>query len=153
MKVACHARSAAAVKQAVKSGIDFIGHANYIDDEALELLIENKDKIFVGPGIAWEIAFLENAEKMGYSQESREVNAYREEVEATIVSYKRMKKEGIRILVGGDYGLDIAPHGTYAKDLELTVSHTAISPSGAPRPVMTRFISAGRSLMACATLS
>jgi imidazolonepropionase-like amidohydrolase len=29
-----------------------------------------------------------------------------------------MKKEGIRILVGGDYGLDIAPHGTYAKDLE-----------------------------------
>ena len=37
---------------------------------------------------------------------------------STIVSYKKMKKEGIRILVGGDYGLDIAPHGTYAKDLE-----------------------------------
>mgnify|MGYP005630166157 FL=1 len=118
MKVACHARSAAAVKQAVKSGIDFIGHANYIDNEALELLIENKDKIFVGPGIAWEIAFLENAEKMGYSKDSREVDAYRGEVESTIESYKKMKKEGIRILVGGDYGLDIAPHGTYAKDLE-----------------------------------
>ena len=118
MKVACHARSAEAVKQAVKSGIDFIGHANYIDNEALDLLIENKDRVFVGPGIAWEIAFLENAEKMGYSKDSREVDAYKAEVESTIVSYKRMKKEGIRILVGGDYGLDIAPHGTYAKDLE-----------------------------------
>ena len=29
-----------------------------------------------------------------------------------------MKEAGIKILVGGDYGLDIAPHGTYAKDLE-----------------------------------
>ena len=49
MKVACHARSAEAVKQAVRAGIDFIGHANYIDEEALELLAENKDKLFVGP--------------------------------------------------------------------------------------------------------
>jgi len=118
MKVACHARSAEAVKQAVRAGIDFIGHANYIDEEALELLIKNKDKLFVGPGIAWEIAFLENSEKMGFSKDSKEVDAYREEVDQTIISYKRMKKEGIRILVGGDYGLDIAPHGTYAKDLE-----------------------------------
>jgi imidazolonepropionase-like amidohydrolase len=55
---------------------------------------------------------------MGFSKDSKEVDAYREEVEQTIISYKRMKKEGIRILVGGDYGLDIAPHGTYAKDLE-----------------------------------
>ena len=88
MKVACHARSAEAVKQAVRAGI------------------------------ACEIAFLENSEKMGFSKDSKEVDAYREEVEQTIISYKRMKKEGIRILVGGDYGLDIAPHGTYAKDLE-----------------------------------
>ena len=118
MKVACHARSAEAVKQAVRSGIDFIGHANYIDNEALDLLIENKDKVYVGPAIAWEIAFLENSEKMGYSKDSKEVIEYQKEVESTISSYKKMKKAGIKILVGGDYGLDIAPHGTYAKDLE-----------------------------------
>ena len=118
MKVACHARSAEAVKQAVRSGIDFIGHANYIDSEALELLIENKDKVYVGPAIAWEMAFLENAEKMGYKNDSREVIEYQKELEETISSYKKMKEAGIKILVGGDYGLDIAPHGTYAKDLE-----------------------------------
>ena len=118
MKVACHARSAEAVKQAVKSGIDFIGHANYIDSEALDLLIENKDRVYVGPAIAWEMAFLENAEKMGYKSDSREVIEYQKELEETISSYKKMKDAGIKILVGGDYGLDIAPHGTYAKDLE-----------------------------------
>ena len=118
MKVACHARSAEAVKQAVRSGIDFIGHANYIDNEALDLLIENKDRVYVGPAIAWEMAFLENAEKMGFKSDSREVIGYQKEVEETISSYKKMKEAGIKILVGGDYGLDIAPHGTYAKDLE-----------------------------------
>ena len=123
MRVACHARSAAAVKQAVKAGIDFIGHANYIDDEALDLLIKNKDKVFVCPAIAWEITFLENYKDMGFAENSREVIAYRNELEETIVSYKRMKEAGIRILVGGDYGLNITPHGTYAKDLEYYVNH------------------------------
>ena len=122
MKVACHARSAEAVKQAVRSGIDFIGHANYIDNEALDLLIENKDRVYVGPAIAWEMAFLENAEKMGFKSDSREVIGYQREVEETISSYKKMKEAGIKILVGGDYGLDIAPHGTYAKDLEHCVN-------------------------------
>ena len=53
MRVASHARSAAAVKQAVRAGVDFIGHANYLDDEALELLEQHRDRIFVGPAVAW----------------------------------------------------------------------------------------------------
>ena len=131
MRVACHARSAAAVKQAVKAGIDFIGHANYIDDEALELLVKNKDNVFVGPAIAWEITFLENYKDMGFKDDSREVIAYRNELEETIISYKRMKEAGIRILVGGDYGLNITPHGTYAKDLEYYVNHFGFTNSEA----------------------
>ena len=123
MRVACHARSSEAVKQAVKAGIDFIGHANYIDDEALDLLIKNKDKVFVGPAIAWEITFLENYKNMGFDENSREVIAYRKELEETIISYKKMQAAGIRILIGGDYGLNITPHGTYAKDLEYYVTH------------------------------
>lgn len=58
MRVACHARCAAAVKQAVRASIDFIGHANYLDDEAVELLAEKKDRLFVGPAIAWEVQYL-----------------------------------------------------------------------------------------------
>ena len=131
MRVACHARSAAAVKQAVQAGIDFIGHANYIDDETLELLVKNKDNVFVGPAIAWEITFLENYKDMGFKEDSREVIAYRNELEETIISYKRMKEAGIRILVGGDYGLNITPHGTYAKDLEYYVNHFGFTNSEA----------------------
>ena len=94
-----------------------------IVDEALDLLIKNKDKVFVGPAIAWEITFLENYKDMGFDENSREVIAYRKELEETIISYKKMQAAGIRILVGGDYGLNITPHGTYAKDLEYYVTH------------------------------
>ena len=60
---------------------------------------------------------------MGFDENSREVIAYRKELEETIISYKKMQAAGIRILVGGDYGLNITPHGTYAKDLEYYVTH------------------------------
>ena len=94
-----------------------------IVDEALDLLVKNKDKVFVGPAIAWEITFLENYKDMGFDENSREVIAYKKELEETIISYKKMQAAGIRILVGGDYGLNITPHGTYAKDLEYYVTH------------------------------
>ena len=49
MRVACHARSAAAVKQAVRAGVDFIGHANYLDQEAVDLLAAAKRSYFCRP--------------------------------------------------------------------------------------------------------
>jgi imidazolonepropionase-like amidohydrolase len=118
MKVATHSRSAASVKQAVKFGADYIGHANYLDDEALDMLKKARNRLTVGPAIAWEVTFLENYRNMGFSTEEVERRGYFREVEATVDAVKRLRQAGVRVLVGGDYGLDIAPHGTYAKDLE-----------------------------------
>ena len=131
MKVACHARSAAAVKQAVRFGVDYIGHANFIDDEALDLLRRNRDRVFVGPAIAWEMKFLENCTRMGFSRDSQVVKEYEQEVEATVSAVKRLRAAGVRVLIGGDYGLDITPHGTYAKDLEYFVDLFHLSPAEA----------------------
>ena len=122
MRVACHARSAAAVKQAVRAGVDFVGHANYLDDEAIELLEEKKDRIFVGPAIAWEVNYLEKCETVGVSRETVIAQGYEAEIEATVKSVEKLRQAGIRLVVGGDYGISIAPHGTYARDLEYFVT-------------------------------
>ena len=127
MRVACHARSAAAVKQAVKAGVDFIGHANYLDDEALALLEANRDRVFVGPAVAWEITFLEHYQSFGFATGSPEHKGYAAELEATQASVKRMREAGIRVLVGGDYGLNITPHGTYAKELQYFTDYFGFS--------------------------
>ena len=42
-------------------------------------------------------------------------------------SMKAMRKRGIRILPGGDYGFAWTPHGTNAKDLEYFVRHVGMT--------------------------
>jgi imidazolonepropionase-like amidohydrolase len=127
MRVACHARSAAAVKQAVRYGVDVIGHANYLDDEAVDMLKKNRDRLAVGPAIAWEIKFCEHYAAMGFTREVVERKGYFREIEETVKAVKRLRDAGVRVLIGGDYGLNITPHGTYAKDLEYFVEYFGMS--------------------------
>ena len=121
LKVACHARSAAAVKQAVRAGVDYVGHANYLDDEAVELLAAHKDELFVGPAIAWEVQYLAQCESLGVSRQVVRQQGYEREIEATVESVRKLRAAQVRLVVGGDYGISIAPHGTYAKDLQYFV--------------------------------
>lgn len=131
LRVACHARSAAAVKQAVRHGVDFVGHANFLDDEAVEMLADARDRLFVGPGIAWEIQLLERGHEIGLSRAMMEERGYQRELDETIGAVKRLREVGVRLLIGGDYGLSITPHGTNAKDLEYFVDLFGMSPGEA----------------------
>jgi imidazolonepropionase-like amidohydrolase len=131
LRVACHARSAGAVKQAVRHGVDFVGHANFLDDEAVEMLAGARDRLFVGPGIAWEIQLLERGHEIGLSRALMEGRGYQREIEATISAVERLREAGVRLLIGGDYGLSITPHGTNAKDLSYFVDLFGMSPAEA----------------------
>jgi imidazolonepropionase-like amidohydrolase len=131
LRVACHARSAGAVKQAVRHGVDFVGHANFLDDEAVDMLAEARDRLFVGPGIAWEIQLLERGHEIGLSRAVMEARGYQREIDETISAVKRLREVGVRILIGGDYGLSITPHGSNAKDLEYFVDLFEMSPAEA----------------------
>jgi imidazolonepropionase-like amidohydrolase len=131
MRVACHSRSAAAVNQAVRAGVDFIGHANYHDEESLELLAERKDHLFVGPAIAWEMEYLNQCESLGVPKAAARAQGYEAEVDATVATVTKLRAAGVRLVIGGDYGISIAPHGTYAKDLEYFVDLFGMSPAEA----------------------
>ena len=118
LRVVCHARSAAATKQAVRAGVDIVGHANYLDDEALGLLHEARHHIFVGPAVAWEVALLQRAEEFGFSRAFFEEKGYKAEVDATVKSVAALRDADVRVLPGGDFGLLWTPHGNYAQDLQ-----------------------------------
>ncbi|NKB98227.1 MAG: amidohydrolase family protein [Pseudomonadales bacterium] len=131
MRVACHARSAAAVKQAVLAGVDFIGHANYLDDEAIALLAAQNERLYVGPAIAWEVQYLAQCESLGVSRQTVVDQGYEAEIEATIATVAKLREANVKLVVGGDYGISIAPHGTYAKDLEYFVDLFSMRPAEA----------------------
>ncbi len=130
LRVACHARSAAAVKQATRAGVDYIGHANYLDDEAVALLAQ-RERVFVGPAIAWEVQYVAQCESLGVSRDMVAQQGYVKEIDATIATVEKLRNAGVKLVVGGDYGISIAPHGTYAKDLEYFVDLFGMSPAEA----------------------
>ena len=127
MRVACHSRSAAGVKQAVRSGVDFIAHANFLDEEAADMLYAARDNVHVAPSIIWELGLIEQCESLGLSSDWVKQRGYEEEVEASIKSVRMMLDRDIRLMVGGDFGISVAPHGTYAKDLEVFVDMFGMS--------------------------
>ena len=131
MRVVCHARSADAVKQAIRHGVDIIGHANYVDDEAVEMLRRERHRLFVGPAIAWEVQFVAQCETIGVPRSMMRQRGYENEIEQTVKAVRRLREAGVRVLVGGDYGLNITPHGTYAKDLDYFVDLFGMSPTEA----------------------
>jgi imidazolonepropionase-like amidohydrolase len=49
------------------------------------------------------------------------VREFERELEASVEVVARMRKRGIRVLPGGDYGFPATPHGTYARDLWIFV--------------------------------
>ena len=128
IRICAHARSAESVKLCVKYGIEIIYHASFADEEALDLLDANKDKHFVAPGIAWVYQTAHNASDWGITPEIASDMGYRRELEAAIITMKKMHQRGIRILPGGDYGFAWTPHGTYAKELTFFVRYVGFSP-------------------------
>lgn len=132
-RVCAHARSTDSIKQCLRTGVDIIYHASYIDDEAADMFEERKDDVFVAPGLHWLVATLYEAESFGYPQEAAEAVGYKDELDHSIIGLKEIHKRGVRVLPGGDYGFAWTPHGTNARDLQHFVDLLGFSPMEAIR--------------------
>jgi imidazolonepropionase-like amidohydrolase len=127
-RVLVHARSCESVKQAIRNGIYLIYHASYTDEEALDMLEANKDKVFVAPGLSVIVRLLYHGKEFGIDHQKAIAMGYQEEIEAVEKSLRAMHKRGIRILPGGDYGFAWAPHGQNATDLQYLVKYAGMTP-------------------------
>lgn len=116
--VSAHVRSAEGVKIAVRAGVDILDHGTLMDAEAIDMVVAHKDRHFVVPTVGYPVAFVERAEKFGFSKDFVNRTKYESEVEASVPVMKALKKAGVRIVPGGDYGFVWCPHGEYARDLE-----------------------------------
>jgi imidazolonepropionase-like amidohydrolase len=127
-RVLVHARSCPSVKQALKHGIHHIYHASFTDNEALDLLEAQKDKVFVVPGLSVIVRLLFNGDEWGISHKKAIAMGYEEELAASEKSLREMHKRGIRVLPGGDYGFAWARHGQNATDLQYLVKYAGMTP-------------------------
>jgi len=117
--LAAHCRSAESVKMALRHGVDVLYHCTLSDPEALDMLEAHKNRIFIAPamGIMYATAVGEGS---GYGIDTTHPVAiyFKRELDMCIENMKKLKKRGLRILPGGDYGFAWNPIGTNARDIE-----------------------------------
>ena len=125
-----HAHAAEAVKLGLKAGFRVLYHCTYADDEALDMLEAHKHEIFVAPSIGIVQATLDATPPPHMDMTHMKQDA------ATVLEHQKrlvpeLRKRGIRLLPGGDYGFPFNPNGRNARDLELWVQHFGYTPAEA----------------------
>ncbi|MFS0785349.1 amidohydrolase family protein [Shouchella sp. 1P09AA] len=114
VKVMAHAQGAEGIKNAVRAGIHSIEHGIYIDDEALELMLENGT--YLVPTLLAPLAVLEAAETTN-TMAPYAIEKSKEVIEIHKESIKKAYKAGVKIAMGTDAG--VFPHGINLRELGL----------------------------------
>jgi imidazolonepropionase-like amidohydrolase len=118
-RAACHAIGNAGIKNAVRAGIDSIEHAYYLDDEALELMIDRGT--YIVPTLLPGHRIISNGQAgrvPPWITEKSLVSAERHRE-----SFAAAVKSGLKIAAGTDAGTPFNPHGDLAAELKLMVDY------------------------------
>jgi imidazolonepropionase-like amidohydrolase len=121
------------VRLALRNNFRCIYHCDYAEGETIDLLEEAKDRIFLAPAIGNIYTTAYEGEPWGITKEvATEWDAYRM-LELSSQLYTELRKRGLRVCIGGDYGFAWNPIGTNARDLEHFVNLYGYTPQEALR--------------------
>ena len=124
LKVTGHCRANEGIKNALRAGYDTLEHGTFMDDEALDLLMERNTPVV--PALYFELASIEHGPDVGMPQNV--IDGHRETLEGGAESARRILDVGGRLGMGGDYGFAWNPHGDYAKELSFFVDYVGLDP-------------------------
>jgi imidazolonepropionase-like amidohydrolase len=126
--LAAHAQAADAVKMALRNGFRVLYHCTYADEEALDMLEAACEQIFVAPAIGIIQATLDAAPPPHFDMTHMKRSAAEvRELQQRLVP--ELRRRGVRVLPGGDYGFPFNPNGRNARDLQLFVELFGFTPA------------------------
>ena len=116
-KTASHAQGTTGIKNAILAGIDSIEHGIFLDDEAIELMIERD--VYLVPTLVAPFFIVENGVNGGIPEyvvekANRVMDSHRK-------SFRMAKEAGVKIAMGTDAGTPFNVHGKYPHELKLMV--------------------------------
>jgi imidazolonepropionase-like amidohydrolase len=117
----------------VRNQVDCIYHCDFADEEALDMLEAAKDRLFVGPAFGLVHNAVFEHDRVGMPRAAVERMELPRKLEATCRAYHEIRRRGIRVVIGGDYGFNITPMGENARDIGHFVKFFGYSPAEALR--------------------
>ena len=124
MKVTGHCRATEGIKNALRAGYDALEHGTFMDDEAMDLLLERD--VPVVPALYFEKASVIRGKEFGLPQNV--IDGHQETLAGGAESALRILRAGGRLGMGGDYGFGWNPHGDYARELTYFTKEVGFTP-------------------------
>ena len=119
-----HCRGASSIRDAARAGFDLILHATYMDDEALEAVVEAGVPIV--PTFAFQANLADYGEEVGASPSLQAL--FKSEISASAVMLKRAFDAGVKLLCGTESGFSITPYGEWHyRELEVFVKDIGLT--------------------------
>lgn len=115
--VMSHAHGAEGIKRAVRAGVRSIEHGTFLDDEAIELMLERGTWLVPTLTAGDTTEELANDPKIPEPVREKLRELGRPELEA----FRRAAEAGVRVAMGTD--CPVAPHGTNLRELQLMAEH------------------------------
>jgi imidazolonepropionase-like amidohydrolase len=112
--VMSHAQSTEGIKSAVRAGVRSIEHGIYLDDEAIQLMLDRGAYLVPTLVAPWGVI---RAAEAGAGIPEVAVTKAREVVDAHRDSFRRAADAGVKVAMGTDAG--VVPHGTNLEELQL----------------------------------
>jgi imidazolonepropionase-like amidohydrolase len=120
--VMAHAQATEGIKAAIRAGVRSIEHGIYLDDEAIDMMLERGT--WLVPTLAAPRAVISAAESGTRLVEAVERKA-REVIDDHTESFRRAVAAGVRIAMGTDSG--VGPHGRNLEELGLMADNSSMT--------------------------
>jgi imidazolonepropionase-like amidohydrolase len=132
--VRAHCPTRSGVIECARAGVDIIDHADLIDEEGIEAVLEADATIT--PSLLWTDRYLAFADSWDYangpfpigdgfpesqSKTLERLANVRRDSEYTLSMLPKLIEAGVRLVLGDDYGFPMMPHGDYASEMEVYV--------------------------------
>lgn len=120
-----HCRNSPSTRDAARAGFDMIYHASFMDEEALEAVVEHKTAL--APTFTFLGNLADYGDKVGSSLAAK--GFFAEEIEQTATMVRRAYDAGVPLLCGSESGFSVTPYGHWhAREMELFVRHLGLTP-------------------------
>jgi imidazolonepropionase-like amidohydrolase len=122
-KVRAHCAWKNVILEAVSAGIDLIDHGDQIDDECMDAMLERG--VFWVPSAFFTAQMLSPDAALSMAT-PEQMAPLRNEFDNVLRRVQQARTNGVRVVLGDDYGIIVLPHGRYMEELEFYVKHVGI---------------------------
>ena len=120
-----HCRDATSTRYAATAGFDMILHATYMDDDALEAVIDHK--IPLVPTFTFQANLADFGAAIGSDESLREV--FRAEIMESVSALRTAFEAGVPLLTGSESGFSLTPYGDWHyRELQVFVEDLGLTP-------------------------